>query len=150
VATIEMGRKLVCGSAPFWGGVCVPICHKVAWAEVYLRTKWHLDPSSRLATTDIGRKLRVWVPIYHNMATAEAYLHAKFHRDPSIRLATLHQRSGVTSAFGARGRSNKVRPLESPHVSLTSTVRFVSNIPLRLREAAITMLLCNFRLTVCS
>jgi len=22
----------------------------VAWAEVYLRTKWHLDPSNRLAT----------------------------------------------------------------------------------------------------
>jgi len=22
----------------------------VAWAEVYLRTKWHLDPSDRLAT----------------------------------------------------------------------------------------------------
>jgi len=26
-------------------------------AEVYLRTKWHLDPSRRLATTDTGRKL---------------------------------------------------------------------------------------------
>ena len=26
-------------------------------AEVYLRTKWHLDSSSRLATTDMGRKL---------------------------------------------------------------------------------------------
>jgi len=24
----------------------------VAWAEAYLRTKWHLDPSSRLATID--------------------------------------------------------------------------------------------------
>ena len=29
----------------------------VAWAEAYLRTKWHLDPSSRLATIDMGRKL---------------------------------------------------------------------------------------------
>ena len=29
----------------------------MAWAEAYLRTKWHLDPSSRLATTDMGRKL---------------------------------------------------------------------------------------------
>jgi len=29
----------------------------VARAEAYLHTKWHLDPSSRLATTDIGRKL---------------------------------------------------------------------------------------------
>ena len=25
--------------------------YSVAWAKVYLRTKWHLDPSSRLATT---------------------------------------------------------------------------------------------------
>jgi len=29
----------------------------VAWAEAYLRTKWHLDPSSRLAATDMGQKL---------------------------------------------------------------------------------------------
>jgi len=25
-------------------------------AEAYLRTKWHLNPPSRLATTDIGPK----------------------------------------------------------------------------------------------
>jgi len=37
------------GSAPFWGGGgCIPVYHKVAWAETYLRTKWHLDASSRL------------------------------------------------------------------------------------------------------
>ena len=30
----------------------------IARAEAYLRTKWHLDPSSRLATIDIGPKLR--------------------------------------------------------------------------------------------
>jgi len=29
----------------------------VAWAEAYLHTKWHLDPSSRLATIDMVRKL---------------------------------------------------------------------------------------------
>jgi len=40
----------------------------VAWAQSYLHTKWHLDPSNRLATTDMGRglygrrlpKLRNW------------------------------------------------------------------------------------------
>jgi len=26
-------------------------------AEAYVRAKWHLDPSSRLATTDMDRKL---------------------------------------------------------------------------------------------
>ena len=31
--------------------------HNVAWTEAYLHTKWHLDASSSLATTDMGRKL---------------------------------------------------------------------------------------------
>ena len=31
--------------------------HNATWTETYLRTKWHLDPSSRLATTDMGRNL---------------------------------------------------------------------------------------------
>ena len=43
----------------------------VDWAEAYLHTKWHLDPSSRLTTTGIGPKLGEglcscwgsWVPI---------------------------------------------------------------------------------------
>jgi len=26
--------------------------------EAYVHTKWHLDPSSRLDTTDMGRKLQ--------------------------------------------------------------------------------------------
>ena len=29
----------------------------MAWAEAYLRTKWHLNPPSRFATTDMGRKV---------------------------------------------------------------------------------------------
>jgi len=49
LATIDMGRKL--GAVPLLGlgvGGWIPIKHNVAWAEAYLRTKWHLDPSSRL------------------------------------------------------------------------------------------------------
>jgi len=61
---------------------------------------WHLDLSSHLATTDMGRKLGAppplgegsWIPICHNVARAETYLRAKFHLDPSNRLATIHQR----------------------------------------------------------
>jgi len=45
------------GAVPFISGSWVPIEHKVAWAEAHLHTKCHLSPSSRLATTDIGRKL---------------------------------------------------------------------------------------------
>jgi len=52
-----------------------------------------LDPSNRLATTDMGRKLGGcapffwvgrWVPIWHNAAWAEAYLRSKWRLDPSI------------------------------------------------------------------
>jgi len=30
--------------------------NNVTWAEAYLRTKWYLDISNPLATTDMGRK----------------------------------------------------------------------------------------------
>ena len=48
----------------FSGGSWVSIEHKVAWAEAYLHTKWHLSRSSRLATTDIGRKLGGCAPLW--------------------------------------------------------------------------------------
>ena len=41
----------------FSGGSWVHIEHNVAWAKTYLHTKWHLDPSSRLATINMGRFL---------------------------------------------------------------------------------------------
>jgi len=48
-----MGRKWGGALPPFW----VSISHSVALVEAYLRTKWHLDPYTHLATTDMGRKL---------------------------------------------------------------------------------------------
>ena len=48
-AVAEMGDRAIAKWAEKWGG---------GWAEAYLRTKWHLDPSGRLATTDMGRRLR--------------------------------------------------------------------------------------------
>jgi len=68
--TIDMSQKLGgrgC-AVPFflWVASWVPIEHKVACAEAYLHTKWHLSPSSRLAklaTTDIGRKLGGCAPL---------------------------------------------------------------------------------------
>jgi len=56
-----MGRK-VRPPVPhffFFGGGTGSLCNAmfVTWAEAYLRTKWHLDPSSRLATTEMDRKL---------------------------------------------------------------------------------------------
>jgi len=43
------------GVTPF-GGNWAP-SNTVAWAEAYLRTKWHLDRSSRFATIDMGQNL---------------------------------------------------------------------------------------------
>jgi len=40
----------------------VPILHSVAWTKTHLHAKCHLDPSSRLATIDIGRKLGSGAP----------------------------------------------------------------------------------------
>ena len=48
---------------PFSGGSWVAIEHKVAWAKENLHTKWHLSPSSRLTTRDIGRKLGGCAPL---------------------------------------------------------------------------------------
>jgi len=92
-----MGRKeggLLC---PYHGELETRLI-KVAWAEVYFRTKWRLHLSSRLATIDIGQKLGgvgvpflsggSWFPIEHKVAWAEAYLHTKWHLGASSRLAT--------------------------------------------------------------
>ena len=93
---LEMEQKLGL-HAPLLGGAATP-CNNVALAEVYLRTEWHLDPSSCLATIDMGQKLgggcavssggESWVPITHKVAWAEAYLHIKWHLSQSSRLAT--------------------------------------------------------------
>ena len=47
---------------PFLGGAGSP-SKNVACAEAYLRTKWHLNAFSRLATTDMGRKLVDCAPL---------------------------------------------------------------------------------------
>jgi len=56
LATTDTGRKLGEGLCSFWGQLG-PHLTQCRPAEAYLRTKWHLDQSSRLATTDMGRKL---------------------------------------------------------------------------------------------
>jgi len=56
LATIEMGQKLE-GLCPFGEKELGPHLTQCGLGRVYLRTKWHFDPSSRLSTTDIGRKL---------------------------------------------------------------------------------------------
>jgi len=86
LVTIDMGRKWGAVSL-FEGGAGSP-SNNVAWAEAYLRTKWHLDISSRFATTDDVPKIGAlplvwgnWVPIWHSVAGAEveAYVLVKLH-----------------------------------------------------------------------
>jgi len=56
LATTDMGRKLA--GVPFLReeGELGPHQTQCCLDRAYLRTKWHLDPSSRMATTDTGRK----------------------------------------------------------------------------------------------
>jgi len=56
-ATIGMIQKVGAAVPLSLRGSWVPILHNVAWAEAYLRTKRYPDPSSRLATIDMGRKV---------------------------------------------------------------------------------------------
>ena len=51
LATINMGRKWDT-VPPFWGKLGLH-----ATQGGYIRIKWHLDPSSRLATMDMDRKV---------------------------------------------------------------------------------------------
>jgi len=70
----------------------------MAWAEAYLRTKWHLDPCSRLVTTDMGRKLGDCVPFWGAGSPSSTMWpgprptsipSTRYHLDPSSRLATI-------------------------------------------------------------
>jgi len=102
LAAINMGEN--CGTVPpFWGAELGPRLTQCRLVEAYLPTKWRLDPSSHLTTTDMGRKLgRGLCPLGGGRAgfssntmwpgTRPIYLHAMFHLDPSNRLATIHQR----------------------------------------------------------
>jgi len=52
-------HRLKCGGllCPFRGGRTGSPFNTVAWAEAYRSANWHLDPSSRLVTIHMGRKL---------------------------------------------------------------------------------------------
>jgi len=58
-----MGQKLGEGGCAFFLGAAGSPSNTVALDEAYLHTKWHLSPSSRLATTDISRKLGGCAPL---------------------------------------------------------------------------------------
>jgi len=66
LATIDTGRKDTGAAVSLLGEVTREelgsISHNVAKAGVYLHTKWHLDPTSHLATINMGRKVASLCP----------------------------------------------------------------------------------------
>jgi len=83
-------------------------------------SKWHLDPSSRLAISDMGRKLGMGCAPFLRWGVGwgwgsvdcdEAYLHTKLHLDPSSRLdttqyANVTDRTGQTDSIMANSLRN--------------------------------------------
>jgi len=100
------------GYAVFSGGSCVPIEHKVAWADAYLHTKWHHRASSRLATTDLaenwglcpfrGGELSPHLTQCCVDRGPHLYQLTKWHLDPSSRLTTIDmgRKLGAPPLFG--------------------------------------------------
>jgi len=93
LATTDMDRKLR-GLCPFLGGGARSPSNTM-WSgprPSNLRTKWYVDPSSRLATIDVGRKLGKGLrPLFGEgelslhltqCSLGRAFLRTKWHLDP--------------------------------------------------------------------
>jgi len=84
-----------------------------SWAKPTFVPDGNFDPSSRLTTTDMGRKLvTAWVRIQHHVARAESYHLVNWHRDPysRLRMATLNmgRKVGAVPLFGPGSYPNCV------------------------------------------
>jgi len=89
-----------------------------------LRTKWHINPFSRLATTDMGRKLGEELgPHLTQCRRVEAYLHTKWHLGLSNRLAAIDvgRKLGDCVPFW-RGSTSNTMSLWSRHTSKPSGI----------------------------
>jgi len=112
------GPKRGGGAAvPLSWGELGPHLAQCGWAQTYLHAKWHLDPSSRLATTGMSRKLGV-------------FIRTKWHLHPSSRLATIDtdRKWGRSARFWGRGvgpPSSTMWPVPRP----TSTPSGILNHP---------------------
>jgi len=72
---------------PFRGGAGTRLI-QCGLVEVYFRTKWRLQPSSRLDTIHMGKN---WgdVPLLNGSGSPSNNVAWAWHLDPSIRLATI-------------------------------------------------------------
>jgi len=64
-----MCRKVVEAAVSLLGGTWAPSNTMWPGNVANLRTKWHLDPSSRLATIDMGRKMGGCAPLGEGTCT---------------------------------------------------------------------------------
>jgi len=99
LATTYMGRKLGDAVLLFAGGGRAGSPCNTMWPgpRPIPRTKWHLDPCSRLAAIHgpklggaVPSPLFGWgrIPIFNNVTWVKFYLPTKWHLDPSSRLST--------------------------------------------------------------
>jgi len=89
-------------------------------------TKWHFDPSSCLATIDVGRKVGA-VPVFrgarspsNNIVWAEAFLRTKWYLDPSSCLATTARHWPKLGAVPLWRRAGSPSNTMSPRPTSTS------------------------------
>jgi len=127
------GPKIGWGCAVFAGGAESP-SNKVAWAKAYLHTKWHLNPSSRLASMDMGRKLgavpfrrgRAGSPC-NTMSPLLGHTYVPSFADAYSRLATIDMRRKLGAVplwkGGAESPSNTMWP--GPRPTCTPSFIFI-------------------------
>jgi len=61
-------------------------CHRLNSPRSLTCTLWHFDPSTRWATTDMGRKWGLCAPL--RGGESRVYLRSKWYLGPSTRLTT--------------------------------------------------------------
>ena len=129
------------------------------WAQAYLRTEWHLDASSSLATIDMGLKVGAVVPLFlggagspHNsVAWAESYLRIKWHLDPASRLATIDMGRKVGAVPLFLGGGVELGPQPGCYFAVLSLfglkaqhMKWTANLQTRIREHCLSCVLERF------
>ena len=115
LATIYMRQKRDRMLCPFRVRSWVSIQYNVAWAEVYLSTKWHLDSLSRLATIDMGRKLGRLRPLWGARSASNT-------RWPGPRPTSIPSGVLIHQAVWAQYMGRKLRPGVPPSLGRGSWV----------------------------
>ena len=103
-----------------------PISHKVAWTETYLHTKWHLNPCSHLAATDMGGKLEAPPPFWKREVGPHLKQCGHGQGLPACQVSSWSIQpfghSTPASQTGQTGRQHRVNRLVPKNCLLTSSI----------------------------